>query len=144
MNAPLAALVAAPVCFVFFFKVWFCELSILFCLVFGATIIFFPFFSITLDVFISLVMIFLSFLFVLAILTCLSTIAGLLDFTIQLKVLNYCFLLEVGSVFRIDSLSPIFVPPSSKFSSGDSFIGVKNLSPSPNGELGVDFILKGL
>ena len=44
----------------------------------------------------------------------------------------------------MDSLSLIFVPPSSKFSSGDSFIGDKNLNPSPNGELGVDLVLKGL
>ena len=44
----------------------------------------------------------------------------------------------------MDLFSPIFVPPSKQFSSGDSFIGVKNLSPSPKGELGVDFILKGL
>ena len=50
----------------------------------------------------------------------------------------------VGSVLRIDLFSIIFVPPSKQFSSGDSLIGVKNLSPSPKGELGVDFILKGL
>ena len=36
------------------------------------------------------------------------------------------------------------MPPSSVFSSGDSFMGVKNLRPSPKGELGVVFTLKGL
>ena len=120
----------------------------------GTSIIFFTFFSITFDGLISFLIdfevIILSttfgnaFLLVVATFTGFSTIAGLLPFTIQLKLLYYCVLHEVGSVFGVDLFWAIFVPPSSVFSSGDSFMGVKNLRPSPKGELGVVFTLKGL
>ena len=105
-----AALPAASVYFVFLVTMLAMELStILSFLALVTTILFFPFFSVTFDIFIGflidLEVRFFSttfckpFLLVAAApLFGLSTNAGLLAFTSQLKVLNYCLLLKAGAV----------------------------------------------